>query len=147
MGTRTKKLGTKIDGIIVIVCLCYHCWGANRRIPLFHMSKCFICLNEKKIVNEFTIGYMINTVFNVNKAFREQVETCMYTTFGEITQPFIKATFSKKNTSVLALIIFYDTRAYNPKKYFRALSCVIYNMIKNFVCIDYLYFKSKNEVR
>ena len=34
----------------------------------------------------------------------------MYTTFGEITQPFIKSTLEKNNTSVLALIMFYETR-------------------------------------
>ena len=31
----------------------------------------------------------------------------MYTTFGEIKQPFIKATLEKNVTSVLALTIFY----------------------------------------
>ena len=66
------------------------------------------------------------------------MEKCINTTFGEITQPFIKATLSKKNTSVLALIMFYETRGDNPKKYFRVLSCVVYKIIKNYVYIDYL---------
>ena len=39
---------------------------------------------------------MINPCLNVNKAFREQVEKCMYTKFGEIKQPFIKDTLEKK---------------------------------------------------
>ena len=42
----------------------------------------------------------------------------MYTTFGEITQPLIKAKLLKNNTSVLSLIIFYWERADNPKKDF-----------------------------
>ena len=42
------------------------------------------------------IEYMINPGLNVNKAFREQVEECVYTTFGEITQTFIKYTLEKK---------------------------------------------------
>ena len=76
--------------------------GANNCLPLFHMDKRFIWLNEtKQLINEFTIGYMINTDLNVNKDFREKVEKCMYTTFGEITQPFIKATLAKNNTGVL----------------------------------------------
>ena len=51
-------------------------WGGNHRPPLFHMSKHFIWLNEtKQRINEFIIGYMINTGLNVNKAFRQQVET------------------------------------------------------------------------
>ena len=113
--------------------------GANHHQPLFHMAKFFIWINEtKKRINEFTIGYTINPGLNVNKAFREQVENFMYTKFGEITQPHIRATPSKHNTSVLALIIFYDTRADNSRKYFRVSSCVIYIIIKNYVCIDYL---------
>ena len=110
----------------------------NHRLPLFHMAKRFIWINEKKRINEFTIGYMINPGFNVNKSFREQVEKCMYTTFGEITQPFIKSTLSKNSTSVLASIMFYEKRADNPKKAYRVLNCVIYTIIKNYVCIDYL---------
>ena len=62
----------------------------------------------------------------------------MNTTFGEITQPFIKSTLANNNTIVLALIIFYEAIADNPKKAFRVLSCVIYTIIKHYVCIDYL---------
>ena len=69
------------------------------------------------------------------------MEKCTYTTFGEITQPLIKATLEKKNTSVLELIIFYERRADTPKKAFRLLSYVIYTIIKNYVCIDYIAFQ------
>ena len=62
----------------------------------------------------------------------------MYTTFGEITQPFIKSTLAEKNTIVLELIMFYEIRSDNPEKYFRVVSCFIYTIIKNYVCIDYL---------
>ena len=123
--------------------------GANHCLPLFHMPKRSIWLNEtKQRMNEFTIGYMINIGLNVNKSFREKVERYMYNTFGETTQPFIKYTLEKNNTSVLELIMFYETRADNPEKYFRVLSCVIYIIIKNYVCIDYIYCKSKklNEI-
>ena len=103
------------------------------------MAKLFIWRNEtKKRNNEFLIGYIMNPGLNVKKDFRYQVEKCMCTTFGEITQHFIKATLSKKNTSVLSLIMFYDTRAENPEKAFRVLSFIIYTRIKNYVCIDYL---------
>ena len=54
----------------------------------------------------------------------------MYTTFSETTQPFIKYTLAKNNTSVLALIMFYDTIADNPKKDYRVLSCIIYTIVK-----------------
>ena len=55
---------------------------------------------------------MINPGLNDNKSFREQVEKCMFTTFGAIIQPFINSTLAKNNTSVLALIIFYDKISY-----------------------------------
>ena len=105
--------------------------GENHRLPFFNMAQHFIWLEEtKKGIEEFKIGYKINPCLNVNKAFRYQVQKCMYTAFGEITKPFIKYTFSKKNTRVLALIIFYETRVDNPKKVFRVVSCFIYTIIK-----------------
>ena len=44
---------------------------------------------------------------------------------------------------MLALTIFYETRADNPNKDYRVLSCVIYTTIKNYVCIDDLACQSK----
>ena len=38
---------------------------------------------------------MINTTLNIKRAFREKVNKCMKTTFGEITQPHIKTTLAK----------------------------------------------------
>ena len=66
----------------------------------------------------------------------------MNNTFGPITQPYIKATLKKHNTKVLALLMFYQTRN-NPKKAFKVLSCVIYTIISNYVCIDYLACETK----
>ena len=76
--------------------------GANHRLPLFYIAKPFIWINE-------AIGYMINLGLNVRKTFREQVEKCMFNTFGAITQHFIKSKMLKDKTRVLALILFYDT--------------------------------------
>ena len=59
---------------------------------------------------------MVNPGLNVNKTFRDQTEKCMYTTFGGITQLFIKATLLKKNTSVLALIMFYEKKEISLRK-------------------------------
>ena len=44
---------------------------------------------------------------------------------------------------MLALLIFDETRADNTKKYFKVLSCIIYTIISNYVCIDYLACESK----
>ena len=61
----------------------------------------------------------------------------MKTTLGARTQTHIKTTLAKKKTRVLALLMFYETRK-NPKKASKVLSCVIYTMISNYVCVDYL---------
>ena len=48
--------------------------GENHLLPLFHMAKRFIWINEtQKCSKEFKIGCMINPGLNVNKSFREQV--------------------------------------------------------------------------
>ena len=85
---------------------------------------------------------MISLGLNFNKSFREQVEKCMFTTFGKITKPFIKATSAKHYTSVLAIIILYETIA--DKKSYRVLGFFIYTIMNIYVCIDYLAFQSKN---
>ena len=70
--------------------------GSNHCLPLFHMDRTVIWLNEtKQFIIEFTIGYMINPNLNTNKAFIEKLETFMKNTFGPITQPHIRATLSK----------------------------------------------------
>ena len=58
--------------------------------------------------------------------------------FGTITQPFIINTPKKKNTCVLIFVKFYDIGHKNVTRYFRLLCCVIYTIIENYVCIDYL---------
>ena len=67
----------------------------------------------------------------------------MNNTFGSITQPFNKNKISKNNTSVIELLMFHDTRVIKPKKNFRFLSCFIYTLIDNYVCICYLDCQSK----
>ena len=45
--------------------------GKNHRLPLSHMDKRLIWINEtKKRIDEFKIGYMINPNFNIKKSFR-----------------------------------------------------------------------------
>ena len=82
---------------------------------------------------------MINLGLNVTKALREKVEPCMKTTFVAIAQPFNRFTFLEKKTRVLALIMFYGTKAENISNI--VLSCVIYTIINNYACIDYLAFQ------
>ena len=85
--------------------------GDNHCLPLFHMDKSFIWIEEKKeLISEFSTGYMNNPKFNINKAFIEQVNKCMNNTFGPSTQLFIGSTLAKSNSRVLEILIFYETR-------------------------------------
>ena len=46
--------------------------GTNHRLPLSHMDKSYIWLEEtNQRIHEFSIGYMMNPNFNTHKAFRE----------------------------------------------------------------------------
>ena len=69
--------------------------------------------------------------------FREQVEKLSKETFHPSNMSGIR-NFMKKNMCVIALVIFYENIKTNLMKVFRELSCVLYYVIDNYVCIDYL---------
>ena len=48
----------------------------------------------------------------------------------------------KKDTYVIAIMIFYESKK-NPMKVYRMLSCVLYYVSDNYVCFDYLCYQSK----
>ena len=71
--------------------------GANCRMPLLHMSKSYICLEEtNQHINEFSIGYIMNPSVNRNRAFKYQVKVCLENTFGPDTNTHIVKTLSKQ---------------------------------------------------
>ena len=75
----------------------------NHHLPLSHMEKIYIWLEEtNKVINEFSIGYMMIPNLSTNNDFKEQLTKCMKTTFGQKTQQHISKILSKKNR-VLAL--------------------------------------------
>ena len=81
--------------------------GTNFRMPLVHMSKRYIWLEENnQRINELSIGYMMNPTLNRNIAFKDQVKLCLKQTFGTDTNSHISITLQKPNTRVLALVIF-----------------------------------------
>ena len=92
--------------------------GNNHRLPLSHMDKSYICLEEtNQRINEFSIGYMLNLNLSIDKAFKEQIKICMKTTFGRMTQQHSSKILSKTNTIVLALVMFYETRQRKQRKF------------------------------
>ena len=55
----------------------------------------------------------------------------------------IRGCLLKKNTYVMALIIIYETGGKDIRNVYRVLSCVVYTLIDNYVCIYYLLCQSK----
>ena len=49
----------------------------------------------------------------------------------------------KNITYIISLVMFYGYITTNPTKFFRVLSCVLYFVIEDYVCIDYIYCLSK----
>ena len=94
-------------------------------------------------MNQFGIGYIINPSLKINRVFREQVENFLRATFHENKMEIIRDAMKKKDICVIALVMFYETNRTKPKKVFRLLSCVLYYLIKNHICIDYLSCQSK----
>ena len=68
----------------------------------------------------------------------------MKTKFGAITQPRISKILAKQYKNVIIINVLWDNK--NPKKVFKVLSCFIYEIFSNYVCIDYWaseFFKSE----
>ena len=89
------------------------------------------------------IGYMINPSLKFNNLFITQVEKCLGCSFSISKMKTIKNCLIKKNTSIMALIFIYENNEDIPNKNHRVLSCVVYNLIGNYVCIEYLSCQSK----
>ena len=86
---------------------------------------------------------MINLSLNCNKVFRVKVEKCSSLSFAARTIETIKYCLRKNNTCVMALIMFYENNVVKPKKLYRVLSYVLYSLIDNYACIDYLSCQPK----
>ena len=111
----------------------------NCRMLLIHISNRKKWIEEKnQRINDFSFAYMLNPILNKNKPFKEQVKACLSNTFGADTNKHINKTLMNTDTRVLALVVHYELGNTNPKKMFKVLSCVIYEIIDRYVCIDYL---------
>ena len=85
--------------------------GVNHSQPLLHISKIFVYIyTTDERINPFAIGYIINLTLHVNKVFIEQVEKFLRATFHQNTMEGIKNIMRKKDTYVIALIFFYESK-------------------------------------
>ena len=84
--------------------------GTNFRMPLLHMSKSYIWLEEtNQRINDFSIEYIMNPTLYRDRACRYQVKVCLKHKFGKDTGSHISRTLHKPNTRVLVLVIFYES--------------------------------------
>ena len=111
------------------------------------MAKSNIWLEETNTcINDLPIGYMMNPFLHTKKYFREQVKGCLKNTFSPSINTHIGKILLKDNKIVLALVILYKNRKTNTRKMFIVLSCVIYTIIRKYVCIDYFGSGKKKKV-
>ena len=90
--------------------------GVNNCQPLLHMSKrLFYIYTTDKQINQFAIGYMINPTLQVNTVFREQVKKCLRATFHPSIMEDMRNFMIKKDTCVIALTIFNDSKKKSNK--------------------------------
>ena len=87
---------------------------------------------------------MINPSLHINKVFREKVEKSLIDTFNKNKMETIRDVMKNKYTCGIVLIMFYESTGTKTKILVMVFSCVLYSIIYNYVCIDYLYCKYKN---
>ena len=91
--------------------------GVNHRLLLLRMSKITVNIYTiDKTVHQFAIGYMINTSLHIDKMFKTQVEKGLGCYISIETMQSIKTCLMRKNTSVMALIMIYETFGISIKK-------------------------------
>ena len=78
---------------------------------------------------------MLNPELKINEEFKEQVEINVEKSFSGTTMMPVRKLLQKGNTRVLSIVMFYENRK-NMK--FKVLSSIVYCIIDNFFCVDYL---------
>ena len=94
------------------------------------------CYTTDETINKISISYMINPTIIFKNVLRTQVKKCLSVSFYASTMKNMKYFLMKKNTCVMAPIMFYEN--IGEIKIYRVLICVVYSLIYNYACIDYL---------
>ena len=102
----TKEIWETIDAIHLLLLI-----GVNYCQTLIHMYRILVDLYPtEKQINQFSVGYIINPLLHVNEVFREKVENVLIATFHENTMENIRYVMRKKDTCVIAIIMFYGSK-------------------------------------
>ena len=53
--------------------------GVNHRLTILHMSKIMVYIySTENNIHQFSIGYMVNTYFHINKIFRKRLQKRLF---------------------------------------------------------------------
>ena len=117
--------------------------GVNHRLPKLNISKIMVHrYTTYENINPFSINYMINFSLKFNNTIRIKVETFVCVYFSAGAMKTIKNCLMKKNTCVMSIIMIYENNGEIPKRLYRVLCYVVYSLIYNYVCIEYLSCQS-----
>ena len=86
---------------------------------------------------KFHVGYMTHPSTQKDRTHRYQVIKYFELSFKRVTIKSIKNELTKRNVSVLSLIMSYDNR--KPMMY-EVIEELMYHIIDNYICLDYLGF-------
>ena len=118
--------------------------GVNHCLPILYIYKIMVHFyTTENIIHQFSIGCIINSSLHINRIFREPVQTFLDFSLSTKTMKNIRDCLMENNTSVIVLIILYENSGKYIRKLYIVFSCVVYNLIYNYVCIEYLFFQSK----
>ena len=118
--------------------------GINCRITILHMSKIMVhCYTTDENIHQSSIHCMINPSLKFNNALKTQVEECLSVSFFSRIMKTIENNLMKNNTYFIILIMIYQNNGEITKRLYRVLRCVVYSLIDNYFCIEYLSCQSK----
>ena len=102
--------------------------GTKHYLPLSHMDKSYIWLEEtNQRINDFSIGYMKNPNFIIDKYFKAQVKIYVKNTFGTMAQQHISKILSKTNTKCYHYLCFIRPDKKNKETFQSVELCNLYN--------------------
>ena len=113
VGNENQKNQSKTDGIIVIICPCYHCWGQIIVYPYFiWLNVLFGLMKQKNVLMNLKLDIWLIQIWILTKPSDNKWKKYMETTFGAIAQPFIRATLFKKKSVGIIYVLWDKSRKY-----------------------------------
>ena len=90
---------------------------------------------NKEKVHQLHLGHVTHPFLKKHRTNRDQVIIIFQSSFKLVTLKCIKNELSKNNVLVISLMIFYENRT---KVMYKVIGSVIYTIIHECICLDYL---------